>query len=214
MVPIQLIVVSTNALTRGGIQQVVVQSDVPIQVVGMFSFFLEANKYLTDHRAQVMLVDDSLPRATNLAQEVKQIIERHPGLAIVMIAQRPTASLIRRLVDHGVSGMVHKDDDLERDMIQAIRLSAQGGMYLSPTILRLMDTQHPLPKQLEQRDMDVLQLLADGFLSKEISAHLGLNRKSVYRILRTLRSAFDAQSNAQLISMALQNKLLDTTQHE
>lgn len=214
MAPIQLIVVSTNALIRNGIQQVVARSDVPIQVVGMFAYFSEAHKFLNDSRANVLLVDDSLPRSTNLAQEVKQVMERHPGVAVLMLAQRPTASLIRRLLDHGVSGMMHKDDDLERDLNQAIRLTSLRGVYLSPTISRLLDMQHPLPKRIHQRDIDVLQLLADGFQIKEISAHLGINRKSVYRMLRTLRTVYDAQSNAQLIDIAHQSKLLDSAREE
>lgn len=211
---IQLIVVSTNALIRSGIQQVVAQSDVPIQVVGMFAYFSEAHKFLNDSHATVLLVDDSLPRSTNLAQEVKQMMERHPGLAVLMLAQRPTASLIRLLLDHGVSGMIHKDDDLEHDLNQAIRLTSLRGVYLSPTISRLLDMQHPLPKRIHQRDIDVLQLLADGFQIKEISAHLGLNRKSVYRSLRTMRTVYDAQSNAQLIDIAHQSKLLDSAREE
>lgn len=214
MAPIQLIVVSTNALIRNGIQQVVAQSDVPIQVVGMFAYFSEAHKFLNDSRAHVLMVDDSLPRSTNLAQEVKQIMERHPGLAVLMLAQRPTASLIRLLLDHGVSGMIHKDDDLEHDLNQAIRLTSLRGVYLSPTISRLLDMQHPLPKRIHQRDIDVLQLLADGFQIKEISAHLGLNRKSVYRSLRTMRTVYDAQSNAQLIDIAHQSKLLNSAREE
>lgn len=214
MAPIQLIVVSTNALIRNGIQQVVAQSDVPIQVVGMFAYFSEAHKFLNDSRAHVLMVDDSLPRSTNLAQEVKQMMERHPGLAVLMLAQRPTASLIRLLLDHGVSGMIHKDDDLEHDLNQAIRLTSLRGVYLSPTISRLLDMQHPLPKRIHQRDIDVLQLLADGFQIKEISAHLGINRKSVYRSLRTMRTIYDAQSNAQLIDIAHQSKLLDSAREE
>ncbi|MBE2271983.1 MAG: response regulator transcription factor [Anaerolinea sp.] len=211
---IQLIVVSTNALIRSGIQQVVAQSDVPIQVVGMFAYFSEVHKFLNDSHATVLLVDDSLPRSTNLAQEVKQMMERHSGLAVLMLAQRPTASLIRLLLDHGVSGMIHKDDDLEHDLNQAIRLTSLRGVYLSPTISRLLDMQHPLPKRIHQRDIDVLQLLADGFQIKEISAHLGLNRKSVYRSLRTMRTVYDAQSNAQLIDIAHQSKLLDSAREE
>lgn len=214
MPPIQLIVVSTSVLTRGGIQQVVAQSDVPIQVVGMFANFSEANRFLNDSHAHVLLIDDSLPRATNFAEEVKQIIDHHPGLAIIMIAHRPTASLTRRLLDHGARGMMHKDDDLERGLNHAILLASQGGTYLSPSVSRLLDYQRPLPNRIEQRDIDVLQLLADGFQAKEISAHLGIHRKTVYRILGTLRDVYDAQSNAQLIDIAHQTKLLDPTRRD
>lgn len=211
MPPIYLIVVSTSGLIRGGIQQMVAKSDVPTEVVGMFSSFPEADKFLTDHHAHVLIIDDSLPRATNLAHEVKQIIDRHPGLAVLMIARRPTASLARLLLDHGARGVMHKDDDMDRGLNYAIQLAAKGGISISPRVSRLLEFQRPLPNRVEQRDIDVLQLLAEGYQAKEISAHLGLHRKSVYRILRTLRTVYDAQSNAHLIDIAHQKKLLDPT---
>ncbi|GIK28171.1 response regulator transcription factor [Anaerolineae bacterium CFX9] len=212
--PIDLIVVSTNVLIRGGIQQVVAKSDIPTEVVGTFSNFPEADKFLTDHRVRVLVIDDSLPRATNLAQEIKRLLDRHPGLAILMIAQRPTASLVRLLLDHGARGLIHKGDEMERGLNHAIQLAARGGISISPSVSRMLEFQRPLPKHIAQRDLDVLQLVAEGFQAKEISAHLGIHRKSVYRILRTLREVFDAQSNAHLIDIAHQNHLLDPPQKD
>jgi two-component system response regulator NreC len=209
MPPIELVLVSTNVLIRGGIEQVVAKSDVPTEVVGTFASFQEADAFLSGHRVRVLLIDDSLPRSTNLVREVKRLVERYPSLAIVMIAQRPTASLVRSLLDNGVHGLLHKGDEMERGLNQAIQMAARGGIWISPRVSRMIESQQPLPRHLTQRDLDVLQLLAEGFQSKEISTHLGLHRKSVYRILRTLREVLDAHSNAQLIDIAHQNKLLD-----
>ena len=65
---------------------------------------------------------------------------------------------------------------------------------------------HP---KINERDLDVLQLTADGFEVKEISAHLGLSDKTIYRIQATLREIYNAQNNANLIDIAHQLKLFD-----
>jgi two-component system response regulator DesR len=209
MRPITVVVVSTNALIRNGIQQVVMKSDIPIEVAAVCATFREAYEFLDQRRAQVIIIDYSLPRSTNLAQEVKKLRARQANLAVLMIAQRPTATLLRLLREHGVRGMLHKDDDLERGLLSAIPMIADGGFSVSPRISRLLDVQRPLPDELQQRDVDVLQLTADGFQVKEISSHLGLASKTIYRTLQMLREVYDAHSNAQLIDIAHQKKLLD-----
>ena len=209
MRPITVVVVSTNALTRVGIQQMVTKSDIPIEVAAVCANFRETHEFLAKQRAHVVVIDDSHPRATNLAQEVKKLRARQANLAVLMIAQRPTATLLRLLREHGVHGMLHKDDDLERGLLSAIPMIADGGLSVSPRISRLLDGQRPLPDELQQRDIDVLQLTADGFDVKEISSHLGLAGKTIYRTLQMLREVYHANSNAQLIDIAHQKKLLD-----
>ncbi len=109
--------------------------------------------------------------------------------------------------------MLHKDDDLERDLSSHSH-DRRWRDSISPTVSRLLDVQRTLPDELQQRDIDVLQLTADGFDVKEISSHLGLAGKTIYRTLQMLREVYDANSNAQLIDIAHQNKLLDTEDEE
>jgi two-component system response regulator DesR len=137
------------------------------------------------------------------------MLTHHPGLAILLIGSRPTGSLIKRLLDHGARGFLHKNDDHDNSLIDAITVVRKGGMYLSPGASRLLKAQRPKPGKISERDLDVLQLTADGFEVKEISAHLGLSDKTIYRIQATLREIYNAQNNANLIDIAHQLKLFD-----
>jgi DNA-binding NarL/FixJ family response regulator len=205
---IHVIVVTTNALTRSGIQQLVTKSGTSIQVMATFAEFSSLERFLKAHRGDVLVIDDSLPRPTNLGREVKRLTSHHPGLAILMIAHRPTASLIQRLLEQGAHGFLHKDDDLDSSLNDAIVLARKGGTYLSPGASRVLKAQRTKPDRITERDLDVLQLTADGFEAKEISAHLGFSDKTIYRILAMLREVFGAQNNANLIDIAHQLKLL------
>ncbi len=209
MYPIRLIFISTNALTRSGIAQLVIQADQTIEVVGVFSDFPAARKFLDDYPVDVFLIDEALPRHTNLVQEVKSLCLEHLTVATIAILHRPTVSIVQQLLLRGVRGILEKDDNLERYLVQAIFLGKLRGLYLSPAISHLIDRQFKVPVKLEQRHIDVLRLLADGLQPKEIALHVGIGCKSVYRILQSLRDTFNAQSNAHLITVAHESNLFE-----
>jgi len=214
MTVIPVVIISTNTLIRGGIQQIIAQSDVRIETAGIFASFTETSAFLKDHKARVLIIDDSLPRGINLAKELKNLTAAHPGLAVILIAQRPTLSLAQLMIKIGVRGILHKDDDLEHTLNQAIQLALTGGMTVSPRVSQLMEQQQTLPSAIEQRDIDMLQLLTDGLQPKEIAVHLGVERKVVYRSIKKLTSAYGAQNVAQLVDLAHQHKLLPLKKKE
>jgi DNA-binding NarL/FixJ family response regulator len=209
MYPIRLIFISSNALTRSGIAQLVAQAEQTIEVVGVFPDFPAAYKFLDDYSVDVFLIDEALPRHTNLVREVKALCLKHPTVSPIVILHRPTVSIIQQLLLRGVRGILEKDDNLERYLVQAIFLGKLRGLYLSPAISNLTETQRKVPTELAQRHIDVLKLLADGLQPKEIALHVGIGSKSVYRILQSLRDTFDAQSNAHLIAVAHESNLLE-----
>ena len=206
---IRMVFVSSNALTRKGITHLMAQSEPPIEVVGTFSSFEDVHRYLGDNAADVILIDDSLPRQTNLLHEVSTLHREQVGIAVIVILQRPTVSLALQLLGIGVRGILQKNDDLELYIPQSIVLGKQRGLYLSPGVSYLIDSQRNLPKGYSQRDIDVLQLLAEGKEVTEIAAHVGLAEYTVYRIIRSLRAHFNVQNNAHLITVAHQEKLLE-----
>jgi two-component system capsular synthesis response regulator RcsB len=205
---IRMVFVSTNALTRSGIGQLLAQTDPPIEVAGAFSNFESARQYLDVQPADVILIDDSLPRHTNLLQEMKALQAGKAGIAVIIILQRPTADLAIRLLNLGVRGILQKNDDLERYIPQAIMLGKQRGIYLSPSVSYLVDMQRQIPAGFTQRHIDVLRLLAEGSEIEQIASQLGVKQYTVYRSIRALRLLLNAQSNAHMIALAHQKGLL------
>lgn len=207
---IRVVFVTTNALTRSGISQLLAQSEPPIDVAGTFSNFEAARQYLSVNPADVILIDDSLPRHTNLLQEAKTFQTEHIGIAVVVILQRPAADLAMRLLRRGVRGILQKNEDLERYIPQAIMLCKQRGIYLSPAVSRLVDTtQQHVPEGFTQRHLDVLRLLAEGGQTEQIASQMGIKPYTIYRIIRSLRVLLNAESNAHLIALAHQRGLLE-----
>lgn len=209
MRPIRLVFVSANALTRRGMSQMVLHAVPPIEVTGTFSDFLSARQYLDGNPVDVILIDETLPPKTDLTRKVRAICVEYVGAAVIVILPRPTASLVQRLLAYGVRGILHKDDDLERDLVQAIIWGKQRGIHLSPGVSHFIETQRHFPMSLNQREFDVLKLLVDGMEPKEIAPYFGVGLNTIYRILRSIRDTFHAQNNAHLITIAHQMKFFE-----
>lgn len=207
MTAIPVVILSTSALIRGGMRQIIAESDSNIDVVGVFVSFSELKDFLDAHPARVFITDDSLSKGGSLSKELKQITHAYPGLAVLLIVQRPTSSLVQKMLAIGVRGLLHKDDDLHRTLNQAIQLAAAGGVTISPRISHLLEKQPVLPENLDQRDIDVFDLLTEGLQPKEIAALLGVDKRAVYRSIKKLTTVYDAHNVAHLVVLAQQHKV-------
>ena len=206
MVTINVVIVSTSALTRGGLQQIIAQSNTPIEVTGSFEHFADASTFLNGKSARVLITDESL-KSGSLTKEVKRMMEQHPGLVIILVVQHPTISLTQMMLRIGVRAILHKDDDLDNSLNQAIQIAVTGGTTTSPRISQIVDELASLPKGVVQRDMDILKMLTEGLQPKQIAVHLAVDRSLIYRTVRKLIRVYGAQNLPQLIVLAQRDNL-------
>lgn len=217
MPDIHVVVIASNALNRSGIESLIAKAGEGMKVTAAFGDLSPADRFMRDNRVDILIIDDTLPRSVDVGRVIRKLLAQHPSLGILMVASRPTGTLIRRVLDCGARGFLHKDDAMDVTLVEAIHGMRKGGLYLSRRANQLIQVQRTLPEKMSGRDVDVLQLTADGYEAKEISAQIGVGEKTVYRILDGLREFYGAQNNANLINIAYQAKLLpsnDTNDRE
>lgn len=208
MPDIHVVIVASNALNRSGIESLIAKAGEGMKVTAAFGDLSLADRFMKDNRVDILIIDDTLPRSMDVGKVIRKLLTQHPSLGILMVASRPTGTLIRRVLDCGARGFLHKDDAMDVTLVEAIHGMRKGGLYLSRRANQLIQVQRTLPEKMSGRDVDVLQLTADGYEAKEISAQIGVGEKTVYRILDGLREFYGAQNNANLINIAYQAKLL------
>ncbi len=206
---IRLVLISANALTRGGITQIIADASPSIELIGAFPDLLSAQAFLRENPIDVILVVETWPRHPNFVSEMSAVRADHLGAAVINIVQRPNTTLVQRLLDKGIRGILYINDDLECHLIQAILTVKQHGTYFSPGLNRFLESQHRLSTTPNNRDVETLKLLADGLDPKEIARDLGVCDNTIYRILKLLRGKYNAQNNTQLIAIAQQSKLFE-----
>lgn len=154
------------------------------------------------HKLQpdVILVDIGMPVLNGLhaAQRIKRML---PDVKIIYITVNHDPDLIAEAFANGASGYVCKTSAAS-ELSAAIRAALHGDHYLSPRLDNNTGTTDALkpngaPQALTERQVDVLQLLAEGRSMKEVAAELNLTTRTVafhkYRIMQHLQLRNDAE---------------------
>jgi DNA-binding NarL/FixJ family response regulator len=166
-----------------------------------------------EFKPDVIVVDIGMPCLNGLAagQRLRQII---PKTRVVYVTMNEDGDLASEALRSGASAYLLKSS-AGSELLKAIHEALRGQKYVTPRIKHAMEEsfiRSPNPKgpvkKLTPRQVEVLQLLAEGKLMKEAADILGLTPRTVafhkYRIMETL----GIHSNAELIKFAVKNHLL------
>jgi DNA-binding NarL/FixJ family response regulator len=148
----------------------------------------------------VILVDIGMPILNGLdaAQRIKRTL---PNVKIIYITVNHDPDLIAEAFAKGASGYVCKTA-AAAELSAAIHAALHGDVYLSPRLGRDNGNgdgikASEIPTRLTERQVDVLQLLAEGRSMKEVAAELNLTTRTVafhkYRIMQHLQLRNDAE---------------------
>lgn len=164
-------------------------------------------------KPDVIVVDIGMPCLNGLAagQRLRQVI---PKSRIVYVTMNEDSDLASEALHTGASAYLLKSS-AGSELLKAIHEALRGQKYVTPRIKNAMEEsfiRSPNPKgpvkKLTPRQVEVLQLLAEGKLMKEAADVLGLTPRTVafhkYRIMDTL----GIHSNAELIKFAVKNHVL------
>jgi DNA-binding NarL/FixJ family response regulator len=164
-------------------------------------------------KPDVITIDIGMPRLNGLAagQRLKQLL---PKTKIIYVTMNEDGDLAAEAIRAGSSGYLLKSS-AGSELLKAIHLALRGDSYVTPLIKQAMEEsfiRSPVAKastrKLTPRQIEVLQLLAEGRLMKEVAAVLGLTPRTVafhkYRIMEIL----GIHSNAELIQFAVTHHVL------
>ena len=183
-------------------------------VVGIVSNGRELIQTATDLKPDVIVIDIAMPVLNGLdaGQQVKTML---PAVKLVYLTMNPDREIAAEAFRRGAAGYLLKTCAAS-EMVTAVREVLRGRTYLSPTLPR--DTINYLRRQgdelvneeqrLTERQREVLQLLAEGKVMKEVGSILNVSTRTVafhkYRIMEVL----DAKSNAELVRFAVRHHMV------
>jgi DNA-binding NarL/FixJ family response regulator len=164
-------------------------------------------------RPDVIVIDIGMPLLNGLAagQRLKQVV---PRAKLIYVTMNEDADVASEALRGGASAYLLKSSAAS-ELLKGIHEALRGGSYVTPQIKRaIMDSfvrspkPRPAIKKLTARQTEVLQLLAEGRLMKEVGAVLGLTTRTVafhkYRIMEAL----GVKTNAELIQFAVKNHVV------
>jgi len=156
----------------------------------------------------VMLLDVGLPQMNGI-QGIREINSRVPSIAIIMLTVYDDHEKIFEAISAGASGYLLKTADAQA-IINAIREVQTGGAPMNPRVARMvleMLTRFGPPSKrdygLSPRESEVLELMSQGLIKKEIADRLGLSYHTVDNHLRNIYSKLHVNTRSQAVAKAL-----------
>jgi DNA-binding NarL/FixJ family response regulator len=133
--------------------------------------------------ADLMLLDLNMP-GMNGAAGIRQVVEAHPQLPVIVLSASETRESVREVIAAGALGFIPKSSS-SAVMQSAVRLVLSGGVYLPAQLLMTEEPStsgrsgHDESVNLTGRQSDVLRLLAAGMTNKQICRELNLSEGTV-----------------------------------
>lgn len=159
----------------------------------------------------VVVLDLSMPGRDSL-QAIPELLDASPGTRVVVLTMQREPAFARAALQAGAAGYVLKDA-AHAELVQAIEAARAGRTHVDPAMAaREAAAAHPeRPDGLSEREVEVLRLLALGYMNPEIAAQLFLSVRTVEKHRANLQQKTRATSRAELVRYALRHGLLDAS---
>lgn len=166
----------------------------------------------SQERPDLLLLDLGLPGRDGLQVliELRKIL---PELKILVLSAFDDRERVYRAVCNGASGYLLKTTAPE-EILQGIRDVLHGASALSPVLAKMIlegFAKHGPVQEIEpltQREEEVLRLLVQGFIKKEIADHLSISQHTVDMHLRSVYRKLQVRTQTEAVSKALRQGLV------
>lgn len=217
---IKIMLVEDHRLVRESFAQML-ELEEEFVVVGQAANANDALHLALSLKPDVILMDIKLP-GVNGIEATRMIKKELPDTEIMMLSMYDEEEYVREAVKAGATGYVLKDISQE-DLIRNIKVVYSGGSYIQPSLARkvLQDLasggkakSQAIPrsssiKELSDREIEVLQLVADGKSNKEVAQVLTISEKTVKAHLRSIFRKLEVGDRAQAVATAMRKGLVE-----
>jgi DNA-binding NarL/FixJ family response regulator len=203
---ITVLLADDHTLVRRGFRRLL-EDDPDVTVVGEASDGDEAVKLAASLKPHVVVMDCAMPGMSGLIA-TKQILQRAPETAVLMLSMHSEATLVRQALDSGARGYVLKDA-LDLDLAAAVKKVAAGETVLDPKLNRPAALKGERDHGLSPRELEVLRLICDGMSNRAIATKLGLSVNTVAVHRANIMKALGVHKTAELVVYAIQNGLVN-----
>ena len=204
---IRIAVVATSAVRRAGLENIV-RSHAEFQLAGSFGAVASLVSFAPSTALDVIIIDsDSIHHV---------LLEPTSDAAIVLLTDVSHARSISRLLRSGVRAILSRESDPD-DVLSAIYAAYDGLVLLStPTAESLaavygdqpLEVEDELSEEITSRETDVLRMLAEGLVNKDIAARLGISEHTVKFHISSILDKLGASTRTEAVTLGIRRGLI------
>lgn len=187
-----------------------------IEVIAVVANGIEARDFLmeTTHKVDVVLMDIAIQSDSESGiKYTKQLKWRYPKLHFVAYSAFGDKNVVEKFFDAGGIGFLDKIDSLP-EIIEAIQCVYKGRRYMSKSVreyfgsLTMQSKKKPKNELLTSKQLEVLQLRADGLTNKQVAQYLHVSEETIKSHTKNIIAKLEATNTANAIFIAVKKELI------
>jgi DNA-binding NarL/FixJ family response regulator len=217
MKQITVLLAEDHMIVREGFRKLLA-AEADLKVVGEAQTGRQAVALAKKLRPAVVVMDIAMPLLNGL-EATRQIRKAIPGAKVLMLSAHSDDAYVEQSIAFGAVGFLLKQTS-SHDLSRAIREVQKGNTFFSPSIAKRLHDQklpaagRPLRKRvarLSSREMEVLQLIAEGQANKQVAGELGISIKTVEKHRQSLMQKLHIHDVAGLTRYAIGAGIIESS---
>lgn len=210
---VRVVVVDDHEIMREGIGALLRKCG-DIELVGQAGEGRSAVELVNELHPDLVIMDIGMPKLNGI-DATRQMIQLHPDIKVMALSAHSDTHLISQMIMAGAKGYMHKESAFS-EMKEGIMTLLEGRTFLCSRISKVVFSDYinilTNPNSIEAdglslREREVLQLVAEGYTSKEIAKMLKRSSKTVETHREHIMRKLKIQSIPGLIKYAVQKGL-------
>jgi DNA-binding NarL/FixJ family response regulator len=204
---LRLVLVDDHPVVRAGLRALIESSD-DLQVVGEAGDAATALAVIGDTAPDVVLMDLSLGDGVGGIEATRRVVTLPQPPAVLVLTTYDTESDILRALDAGAAGYLLKDVP-PHDLFAGIRSVARGEPALAPSVTGVLMKRASSPEpRMTEREVEVLELLADGLGNRELAKALFVSEATVKSHLSHIYTKLGVDTRAGAVAAAIEQRII------
>ena len=220
MKPITVLLADDHTIVREGLRALL-KSEWDIEVVGEAENGRQAVELAGKLRPDVVVMDIAMPLLNGL-EATRQILQTAPKTKVLILSAHSDQGYVERVVALGAKGYLIKQT-AAHILPTAIREIHKDHTFFSPAIAKRLHILRekmiergklgakPEPDLLTAREMELLQLIAEGKANKEMADELKISIKTVEKHRQNLMNKLNIHETAGLTRYAIANGIIESS---
>ena len=215
---INIFLLDDHQLIRDGIKALLSGVE-KINITGEAATGKELFEQLNELHPDILILDISLPDISGI-EITKRITEEYPSIRVLILSMYTDEHFIMNAVKSGARGYLPKNTSRE-ELLEAIITIFNGEEFFGESISRIILKSYVRKAQEEEtvpqksqvsltlREIEILKLVAEGFINKEISNRLDISIRTVETHKNHIMKKLEMKSIVELIKYAIRNKIVE-----
>lgn len=204
---IRLLIVDDHPVVRDGLHGML-DGQPDFDVVGEAGDGVEAVNLVETLKPDIVLMDLRMPVMDGVAA-LGEIKARNPEVQVLVLTTYDSDADILPAIEAGAAGYLLKDSS-RQELYDGIRAAARGETVLAPAVAaRLVGKMRaPAEEQLSSREVEVLQLVAEGKSNSEVAQQLHISQATVKSHLVNIFGKLGVSDRTAAVTAALRKGIL------